>query len=413
MSHPELPAEFLRVVQSFYGCTGGNVNSPVWLCGLEWGGGLSTDVPTFISSWAPCPFEDLQYWSWQEFRDNFWAPKSKFCQNVLKVLLVIQKGQNYSDQDYSQHWRVYAHQRTVGLNGLALILNAFPISFAHRSVAAESWKAYKVLFSDGSQKSFPDWTGLKTFWEYKDTVLQYRSETYIATRRKYCPKLIVCFGKDSADDFRRLWGVSVDKKSGSDFTISKDNNDSNDCFGYVLDNGLGKQETLLFIIPFLSGPYGLTTSEQIKKVFTDLLKHMRSIPEFGSDWLGEYSLDKAPQQTGTAEIDNDASDLTKLFPNSDLRSTYYACDALLRSLDSQQSLAVERRTALELMEQQLPKIFHGDVLTESINSLLQQKEQLLKQITSFDNLRQKTASEKKRIADDLRNEFKSGARLMR
>ncbi len=29
---------FSEAAQSLYGCDGGNLNSSVWICGLEWGG---------------------------------------------------------------------------------------------------------------------------------------------------------------------------------------------------------------------------------------------------------------------------------------------------------------------------------------------------------------------------------------
>lgn len=88
-----VPVEFKRMVESFYGCTAGNINSPVWFCGLEWGGGYDASVPIPIQDLEPYGFEELQSWSIKDYWSNFWAGGSKFCQAVVKLLIGIRDGE--------------------------------------------------------------------------------------------------------------------------------------------------------------------------------------------------------------------------------------------------------------------------------------------------------------------------------
>lgn len=62
-----VPVEFKRMVESFYGCTAGNINSPIWLCGLEWGGGHDPSVPIPTQDLEPYGFEELHCWTAKEF----------------------------------------------------------------------------------------------------------------------------------------------------------------------------------------------------------------------------------------------------------------------------------------------------------------------------------------------------------
>ena len=62
---------FTKLVESFYGSTVGNIQSPVWLCGLEWGGGYDPETPILESELEPYGMEDLQATSLQDFIDSF------------------------------------------------------------------------------------------------------------------------------------------------------------------------------------------------------------------------------------------------------------------------------------------------------------------------------------------------------
>ena len=44
---------FSEAAQSLYGCDGGNLNSSVWICGLEWGGQAKHDLSEVIKVDVP------------------------------------------------------------------------------------------------------------------------------------------------------------------------------------------------------------------------------------------------------------------------------------------------------------------------------------------------------------------------
>lgn len=398
-----VPERFLKIVQSFYGCTTGNVDSPVWLCGLEWGGGLSLEAPTYLDSWNPYGFEDLQCWSWQEFKEEFWAPRSKYCQNALKVLLTIQKG-HYCEKDYKLSWSELEKHKTVGANGLAMFLNAFPISFAGRSVADKDWQQYEVLFSDGSTKKFPDWLGksCENFWKYKNFVLEHRAKTYVDERKKRCPKLIVCFGKNSASDFKTLWGVEENAPEYLALSMRKDGNC--DCFGYLLDNGSGKQKTLLFITPFIGGPYGLNSPELIENVFGQLRKKMdNNGAAFGPNWLEDYDWCETPNEPAIKIYKEDA------IPDTDTRFSYQTCNELLLGITKQKNSICEQWGTLKSINEKVKQIYSCDTSEDIIATINSYQSQLLVQIKAFENIESQTKKEKKIIVSRLWNKLKHRA----
>lgn len=276
---------FTKLVESFYGSTIGNVQSPVWLCGLEWGGGYDPETPILESELEPYGLEDLQATSLQDFIDNFWAAKSPFCRNTMKLLCELYHCTDPKEKaSYGQSWETWEKLGIVGTNGLALILNAFPISFENRDVAAAKWNEYKVRPMDDGRNSIPlrDWTGLNSFWEYKNFVVKHRSKIYSNERKLRKPKLIICFGKQSLDTFLDLWGVE-DKNPALTFNFEDSFNpnfeskNSPNCFAYWAD------DTLVAVVPFPNGPSGLTSDERIRNVSTWLYKEVSK--KYGPNWL--------------------------------------------------------------------------------------------------------------------------------
>lgn len=287
---------FKKLVESFYGSTIGNVQSPVWLCGLEWGRGYDPKTPILESEFEPYALEDIQATSLQHFKDNFWDAHSPFCRNTMKVLCELYNCTDPREKaSYCQSWETWERLGIVGANGLALVLNAFPISFGKREVAAAQWNEYKVRTIDDGYNIIPlrDWTGLNSFLEYKNFVVKYRSKIYSNERKLRKPKLIICFGKQSLDNFLDLWGVedknpaitfNFDDPYNSDFESKSYPN----CFAYWAD------ETLVAVVPFPSGPSGLTSDERIKNVSTWLYNTV--FKNYGSNWLS-VTISATPHNT--------------------------------------------------------------------------------------------------------------------
>ena len=143
--------EFFDVANSFYGCTIGNIDSPIWICGLEWGGGLSQDVPTPTEFFTPYGFEELQCLNAKDFENNFWDSHSPFCRAVIKILSVLSKDSIIS-------WNSFADlekEGMIGRDGLALVLNSNPLSFSGRGAAKKDWDKFKIRLPLGEGCKIP------------------------------------------------------------------------------------------------------------------------------------------------------------------------------------------------------------------------------------------------------------------
>lgn len=278
---------FTKLVESFYGSTVGNIQSPVWLCGLEWGGGYDPETPILESELEPYGMEDLQATSLQDFIDSFWAAKSPFCRNTMKLLCELYNCTDPKEKaSYGQNWETWEKLGIVGSNGLALILNAYPISFENRSVAGKSWDKYKIRTAGDELNpiSLSEWTGIENFEKYLGVVVERRSKIYANERKSRSPKLIICFGIQHQEAFFKLWGVegeyaelefNFDKPF--DPTLQSAQLPTPNCFATWAD------DTLVAVVPFPSGSNGLNSDDRIKNV-SAWLYHAVS-EKYGSDWL--------------------------------------------------------------------------------------------------------------------------------
>ena len=248
----EVSDQFRKLCSSFYGCTIGNVYAPVWICGLEWGGGLDKDYPVSEHTLEPYGLEALPTWDRKEIWDD-WGRKGYFNDAVEKILWALKKGevsQKKTDEKLEE-------EDLFGLiKGMGLILNAYPISFPDRSEARKCWDSYKVRTKDGRVVSIKEWSGLQTIEEYFEAVIPIRSKLFIRARKTLTPRVIVAMGKTV--DMKSLWGV--DSNPIEDISI-------HGCEFYCLDNGPNKPKTLLVWTPFPNP--GFRSFAQYEDVFLE------------------------------------------------------------------------------------------------------------------------------------------------
>ncbi len=274
-----VPESFANMVKSFYGCTGGNIFSPVWICGFEWGGGHDPESPYPVSAFYPLSFEALHYWNGDLFRRNFWESKSPFCRAVIKLLMGLQDN-GYKPNTYSSQVQRWQDYNLTGPNGLAMVLNTYPISFAGRNTAANSWEnQYQVCLPDGSITKLCNWSHLESYEKYKGYVIDNRRIIYTAEREKRTPKVIICCGNER---FAELWGAP--SQVSGQFS-SNDDGASPDCVYFWLDNGENRPETLLMRIPFPG--YQLKADDQFTRITRKICELCKE--KFGKDWLLDWS----------------------------------------------------------------------------------------------------------------------------
>ena len=284
-----VPLQFQKLVESFYGCTAGNIHSPVWICGLEWGGGHDPSVPIPIQDLEPYDFEELHCWSAKEFWDNFWAGESKFCQAVVKLLIGIRDGE-YTSRKRPWNPDFLAETNLIGPKGLALTLNAFPISMHGTAQRWNSWNTYQIRLADGTPLLLKDWTKLNTYDDYRKFVFQDRTNKYSNELQKRRPQLVVCFGYN--DGHERLFGVKEGQiPLPESFPCS--GSGTNDCFLYMVPHINADTYTLVLVTPFPNGSYGLNSDKKI----TAVTKKITEIGQkyFGNNWLRSWPRERQPE----------------------------------------------------------------------------------------------------------------------
>lgn len=291
---PQVPTEFKKMVESFYGCTVGNINSPVWFCGLEWGGGYDSKTPIPIQNLEPYDLETIQCFSIDEHWNNFWASGSKFCEGVVKLLIGIRDGE-YDPNKRTWDPKVLADANLIGPKGLALTLNAFHISMSGTSQRQKSWNSYQIRLSSGATLLLKDWTNLETFDDYKNFVLKHRAETYIKELQKRKPQLVVCFGYNGHE---RLFGVQ-EHQEALDESFSSTGTGSNDCLLYKVPHTDSESFSLVLVTPFPQGRYGLNSDDKMNIVARNISAIGRKY--FGEAWLKTWSRDKQPDLLSAEE----------------------------------------------------------------------------------------------------------------
>lgn len=363
---------FTKLVESFYGSTIGNVRSPVWLCGLEWGGGYDSKVPILESELEPYGFEDLQTTSWQDFEANFWAAKSPFCQNTMKILYKLYNcTKPKTEASYDQDLETWEELGIVGVNGLALILNAFPISFEDRSAARKEWGKYKVRTAKDERNPIPlsEWSGQNSFGDYTNFVVEHRSKVYSAERKLRKPKLIICFGKQSLDHFLKLWdieGKEPDLKFNFDDTFNPDFESKGfpNCVGYWAD------ETLVAVVPFPK----IISDERLKNISTWLYNEVSK--KYGPNWLDIPNI-VISEKTDEVSIQSEVLSETRLF--QDLVNQQLAClerlkESAAKLPDSWYSTEDGQKQLESLKETLLHDYFHEfDALRKDLKDQQDQK----------------------------------------
>ena len=233
------------------------------------------ETPILESELRPHTIKDPYTTSVQEFIESFRRATSQinFCPATIKVVFELRKCINPEEMEETRE-----KLESVGAGRLAFVLNAFPIPFENRDVAAAKWNEYKVRTEDDGRNSIPlrDWTGLNSFGEYEDFVVKHRSKLYSTERKLHKPKLIICFGKQSFDYFLKLWDVegkdpalkfNLDEPFNPDF----ESKSYPSCFAYWAD------ETLVAVVPYPEWPSRQISSEQIKNVITWLSNVKRQV----------------------------------------------------------------------------------------------------------------------------------------
>jgi hypothetical protein len=232
---------------SFSGCDGGNANSDTWLCGIEWGGGsyedgkyYKEDLPNEIKKGS---VEADKKFDWKR------SVTYRYGISFAKLYTAINGKDvaNYTD--------------VVKLTGNELFkLNLYPIAFD--STDHNLWQKYGLEKITGFQSKY-----LFNIW-----CLFNRFPFFAKIREDEKPKLIICTGINYLFDFLIFFGAKNIEKIQIDSIKPQSENNAYDRNYYWVKI----DKTLLVVIPFFSGRYGLNSNyllqqmgERIKNLLND------------------------------------------------------------------------------------------------------------------------------------------------
>lgn len=330
--------EFFDVANSFYGCTIGNIDSPIWICGLEWGGGLSQDVPTPTEFFTPYGFEELQCLNAKDFENNFWDSHSPFCRAVIKILSVLSKDSIIS-------WNSFADlekEGMIGRDGLALVLNSNPLSFSGRGAAKKDWDKFKIRLPLGEVISFSEWTQCGSFDEYSFKVLKIRRRLFEEERKKRKPRIIVACGEAYklflgsdclCDENLRNWS-EIRKLFIPSMRISSRLDNRTDVWCTWLRNSNNAKEDTLLVWQNFPGRFFNSNSQ-----FETTYKAVRQLykEKMQCDWL-ETASDNSQSNSARLEEELVRDIQTVEISRSEIEGYKRQCSALLTTLEKLQGL---------------------------------------------------------------------------
>ena len=224
--------DFEKWAKSYSGCDGGDIGTlerrAIWLCGIEWGGGLSAEhLKTNMlrdESRPPAGYEDAA--------ENLGYI---FNRQALKMLSAIDGRKVSEYRDFCAQARPF----TKGSSGY-FKLNLYPIAF-------------KDTDQDWWHNEFAEATGFDEKTAYLDWCKTYRFPQMRDWVRAAKPKLILCLGKTYRTDFMHVF-------HDASATFHHEPIDGRDLWW-----SLNAEGTLVAIIPFMVNRHGLIKNDSIQK----------------------------------------------------------------------------------------------------------------------------------------------------
>ena len=224
-------ADFQRWATGYSGFDGGNPRGPIWFCGIEYGGGedrphfgFDVDVtePGSISADETLQFIGHPYNS-----------------NAVKLYSAILGDEPGKYKDIARSRRVF------GKDSDLFKLNLYPLSFhTDNDDLWEEWHFEK--------------TGLPTKSLYRAWCQVHRFARFTAWTRQHAPKLVIGTGLSHEKDFIMAFnGADTIFKPADAITVETISEKS--LKWLPINDG----RTILAIVPFLGGPYGLNSDTQL------------------------------------------------------------------------------------------------------------------------------------------------------
>jgi hypothetical protein len=226
---------FKQWAKELSGCDGGNIQADTWLCGIEWGGGynnyqkLKKEIEDEVKTSNEYDFKEHQEYTNGNYGKSFAKLYTAIYNNECKTEKDLENYQNYIE--------------TLD-NDKIFKLNLYPISF--KDTNRERWDS----------NDLEEITGFKSKYLYQLWCFFNRFPNFLKLRKEHKPKLIICTGVDYLRDFlmcfagcENIGEVQVGYLEGQ----SDANKYERNYYHLKIEN------TLIVILPFFSGSYGLNS----------------------------------------------------------------------------------------------------------------------------------------------------------
>lgn len=258
----KINSQFKEWACSLSGCDGGNPQSPIWLCGIEWGyaknrGETDEEYGKKVAEYYSDELPD-------EISRGKYSPKKKFVWSehlaypfgisAAKLFMALN---GYSVKDYSELASKYKDLNLFKLN-------LYPIAF--RYTGYDLWEKYSISKYTGldSKDVYRAWCFINRFPAISEEV------------RKYSPKIIIGVGISYLVDFFTCFAAPYGTENIYTRIIqAKSANDSASRTYYWSRINEGK--TILAVVPFFSSRYGLNSNELLQQVGNEIFELRKSI----------------------------------------------------------------------------------------------------------------------------------------
>lgn len=226
--------KFKHTALSFAGCDGGNLNSDVWFCGLEWGGSQRNELDPAVDR------DNLYSWSDEDFIGSWTAQyNQKICWFLWYFFnLEWHHGEN-STTFVKRHHILYSEKE----DGIGFKMNMLPIGFPNRNQI--DWN-----------ETLQSLTGLSTFDKYREWCVVNRGEFFRKQILTYRPSVIVCTGISEVNNFVRFF-------TGRSTSIYSSNPSLKIAYAQF-------EDTLICICPFFGGASGINSYEKMEILVKDI-----------------------------------------------------------------------------------------------------------------------------------------------
>jgi hypothetical protein len=236
----DVTPEFGEWAVGYSGCDGGNLKGEVWVCGIEYGGGVVESDLRFDPMLEP--------WCWPEESIDE-ALSYQYNRKLAKLYAAIKGEPVGMCMDVAKRDRIFQK------DGPMFKLNLYPIAF--KNASDELWEEWIYKKTGLPTKSlYRAWCQIHRFKAIRSWVAEYSPKLIIGTGRGYLSDFVLAFG-----GLECLYdGTGRTEKIGD-----------RDLFIRSVNGG----RTQLAVTPFLGNRHGLSSDAQLEdfgKAIRELLK---------------------------------------------------------------------------------------------------------------------------------------------